>query len=124
MLVSRVAQAKKSRIGRALDKFASQIGGPSAAAGLNLMCTAALGIIITWPIYEVGGFYAAIPTGGFTLILLSIISLAIIVNVTSSDALRKVTRPLLVFAIMFSLPFGLLSLSLLHSISQPHQHNK
>ena len=119
MLVKKVAGATKHPFGRALEKFAFKVGGPAIAATMNLLCTATLGIIITWPIYRLGGPWAALPTGGFTIILITIISVAMFVNVTSSKPLRKVVRPLLVFAIMFSLPFGLLSLPLLHSISKP-----
>ena len=121
MLVKKVNQARRTRIGKALDGFAHTVGGPGVAAGMNLVCTAALGFIITFPLYELGGPWAALPTGGFTLILLAIISLSILVDEFGSNPLRKALRPLLVFAIMFSLPFGLLSIPLLNSISQPHR---
>ena|GEM_PF-920470 len=121
MLVKKVNQAKKTRIGKALNGFAHTIGGPSVAAGMNFVCTGALGFIITFPIYELAGPWAALPTGGFTIILLAIISLTIFVNEIGPNHLRKFMRPLLIFAIMFSLPFGLLSIPLLNSISQPHR---
>ncbi len=121
MLVKKINQTKQTGLGKALNRLGHKIGGPSVAAFLNLIFTATLGFLITLPIYELGGVWAALPTGGFTLVLLLIIALSIFVNEIGPNHLRKFMRPLLVFAILFSLPFGILSISLLNSISQPHQ---
>ena len=116
MLVKRVAQAHNSFFGKHISALSERIGGVSAAAALNILFTAALGFIITFPIYEVGGFWLALPTGAFTIVLLVLISLGIISNQFNIG--RKHTRNLLVFAILFSLPFGLLSLPLLQELSK------
>lgn len=111
-------RASRSFLGKKMNALACRIGGVEFCAFLNLVFTAALGFLITFPIYEVGGVYAAIPTGGFTLILLFLISLAMAVSFLSIKPLEIAVRPLLGFAIMFSLPFGLLSLPLLNSLSK------
>ncbi|MBD3389485.1 hypothetical protein GF415_00835 [Candidatus Micrarchaeota archaeon] len=113
-----IRKAGRSFLGKKMNALARRIGGVELCALLNLVFTAALGFIITFPIYEVGGVYAAIPTGGFTLALLFLISLAMAVSLLSLKPLKIAVRPLLGFAIMFSLPFGLLSLPLLHSLSK------
>jgi len=124
MLVKKINQARKTRIGKAVHEASEQIGGPPYAAALNFVCTGALGFIITFPIYELGGPWAALPTGGFTIILLAIIALSIIVNAAGTKPMRKVMRPMLIFAIMFSLPFGLLSIPLLNELSPPRKKVK
>ena len=122
MLVEKVAQANNSFLGKHLNSLASKIGGPSRAAFLNILCTAILGFIITYSIYELGGIYASLPTAAFTAILLAFISISIISH--NANKGKKLARKLLIFAIVFSLPFGLLSLPLLHRLSsiksQPH----
>jgi hypothetical protein len=115
MLVREAARANNSVIGRPLAALAERIGGPSTAASLNILCTAFLGFTITYSIYALGGPWAALPTGAFTLLLISFISFAILS--ANSGAGRKAARKPLAFAIIFSLPFGLLSLPLLSSLS-------
>ena len=116
-----VRKASRSFLGKKMNALALRVGGVELCAFLNLVFTAVLGFIITFPIYEVGGVYAAIPTGGFTLVLLFLISLAMAVSFLSIKSLEIAVRPLLGFAIMFSLPFGLLSLPLLNSLSKKEE---
>ncbi len=115
ILVKRTAQAHKSFFGKRITALSERIGGVSAAAALNIVFTAALGFIITFPIYEVGGFWLALPTGAFTLLLMLLLSLGILSYRFQLE--KPYARKLLVFAILFSLPFGLLSLPLLQELS-------
>lgn len=119
ILVKRTAQAHKSFFGTRISTLSERIGGVSAAAALNLLFTGILGFIITFPIYEVGGFWLALPTGAFTVVLLFFISISMLSHHFHMG--RKHARNLLVFAILFSLPFGLLSLPLLHELSKNHK---
>ena len=112
----RVAQAHKSFLGKRIAAFSAKIGGVSAAAALNIVFTAILGFIITFPIYELEGFWLALPTGAFTIILVLFLLLGIISRELKIG--RKHTRKLVAFAILFSLPFGILSLPLLHELSK------
>jgi len=116
ILVTRVRQASNSFVGKRVLKLSDKIGGASAAAALNVLCTGILGFIITFPIYEVGNIWLALPTGLFTIILLLFLSLGILSREFHTGSAHA--RKLLVFAILFSLPFGLLSLPLLHELSK------
>lgn len=119
LLVKRVRQASGSFIGKRLLSLSDRIGGAYIPAALNLVFTAALGFIITFPIYELEGFWLALPTGAFTIILLISLSACILSSYFHMG--RAHARKLLVFAILFSLPFGLLSLPLLHELSSEHK---
>ncbi|MBD3398578.1 hypothetical protein GF412_05040 [Candidatus Micrarchaeota archaeon] len=119
MLVKRVKQASGSFIGKRLLALTDRIGGAYIPAALNIIFTGALGFLITFPIYELEGFWLALPTGAFTIILL--FSLATCIFSSRFNVGRKHARKLLVFAILFSLPFGLLSLPLLHELSRNHK---
>jgi hypothetical protein len=116
ILVTRVRQASNSFIGKRVLGLSEKIGGASAAAALNIIFTGILGFIITFPIYEVGGIWLALPTGIFTIILLLFLTISILSRKLHLG--NKHARSLLVFAILFSLPFGLLSLPLLHRLSE------
>ncbi|MCP4646551.1 MAG: hypothetical protein GY852_02300 [bacterium] len=116
ILVTRVRQASNSFVGKRVLKISEKIGGASAAAALNILFTGILGFIITFPIYELEGIWLALPTGIFTLILLLFLSISILSRELHIG--NKYARGLLVFAILFSLPFGLLSLPLLHELSE------
>ena len=119
LLVKRVNQASRSFIGKRMLALTEKIGGASTAAALNIIFTAALGFIITFPIYELEGFWLALPTGVFTIILLVCLALGIASKELHTG--KKHARKLIVFAILFSLPFGLLSLPLLHELSTNHK---
>ncbi len=111
----KVNQAHGSSIGRFLDALALRLGGAEHAAFLNALCTAGLGAIIVFPLFIVGRRWAYEPPLFLTLALLFVIC-----GSTLSfkyDKGRKIMRPLLAAAIIFSLPFGLLSLPLLHELS-------
>jgi len=119
ILVKRAAQAHNSFLGKRITALSERIGGVSAAASLNILFTAALGFIITFPIYRVGGFWLALPTGAFTILLMLFLFLGILSYRFQLG--KPYARKLLVFAILFSLPFGLLSLPLLQELSKNHK---
>jgi uncharacterized membrane protein YhaH (DUF805 family) len=115
LLSEKVRAASDSRIGRMLYSLSEMLGGVRRLAFLNVILTSSLGVAITLPIYSAGGPAAASPTAFFTLFLISLILLAVFsVHVKS---LRRISSKALAFAIIFSLPFGLLSLPLLRKIS-------
>ncbi|MBN2121572.1 hypothetical protein JW721_00735 [Candidatus Micrarchaeota archaeon] len=115
LLSEKVSDASDSVPGRVLSALARKAGGERKLAFLNVLCTSLLGFVITYPIYLVGGILAALPTALFTAALVFSILLAILS--VSVGRIRSVSSKLLVFAIVFSLPFGLLSLPLLKEIS-------
>jgi hypothetical protein len=115
LLKQKVSQASNSRVGKFLFFLSKKVGGVRRLALLNMLCTASLGFAISFPIYSVGGMAAAFPTAFFTLLLISFIFAGIVSP--RFRPLRKISPKLLVFAIIFSLPFGLLSLPLLQRIS-------
>lgn len=119
ILVKKVSQTSKSFLGRHLLAFAERIGGASSAAIANIILTASLGFIITFPLYELEGLWLALPTGAFTLFLMLFIALAILSNYFNIG--RAHARKLLVFAILLSLPFGILSISLLNELSKKRE---
>lgn len=115
ILSDKVADALHSTPGRVLSALAKKVGGARRLALINMLFTFSLGFLITYPIYLVGGILAALPTGLFTAALLfSILFAAISLH---SQRMRRVSPKLLAFAIVFSLPFGLLSLPLLNELS-------
>lgn len=111
----KVSQVGNSAVGKALSALAFKLGGVRRLALLNMLCTASLGFIISFPIYSVGGTAAALPTASFTVLLLILIFFGIFSF--HLKPLWKFSSKLLVFAILFSLPFGLLSLPLLQKLS-------
>lgn len=124
MLTERIAQAHHSFLGKWLLSVSERIGGPASLSFLNLICTAALGFAVTYPLYELGGIVAAFPTGAFTLALLAIIALSILNHLAGGPLSGPNMRKLLTFGILFSLPFGLLSLNLLHFMEAEEERNR
>ena len=124
MLTERIAQAHRSPVGRCLLAISGRVGGPVPPALFNLICTAALGFVITFPIYELGGPIAALPTAAFTVILLIIIAICMANHLIGGPFSGPLLRSLLTFGILFSLPFGLFSLHLLHSMAEEEKRNK
>ena len=116
LLIKSVTRARKSFIGKRLFSFSSKIGSPSTLAVMNIVLTAILGFIVTYPIYLVGGFWAALPTGLFTILVVSTLSISFISERMGYRS--HFQRKLLVFSIVFSMPFGVLSIPLLHKISE------
>ena len=117
MLVENVEKTRKSAVGKFLDSITERTKGGSSLVALNFICTATLGSIMTYPLYLVGGIWAALPTGVFTLFILSIFGLCIFNSISGGAFNGPVLRKLLTFGILFSLPFGLLSLPMLYKIS-------
>jgi hypothetical protein len=115
LLSEKVSDASDSAPGRVLSALARKVGGVRRLALLNMLLTSALGFAISYPIYLVGGILAALPTALFTFVLVFSILLGALS--VSFRGLRRVSSKLLIFAIIFSLPFGLLSLPLLKEIS-------
>ncbi|MCD4740646.1 hypothetical protein K8R43_05685 [archaeon] len=116
ILVKKVAGAKNSSIGRFLSSIILKGWGVTILACLNVLCTFTLGFMMTYPLYIMGGFWMALPTGLLTFALIIILSANILNNKlgwTQGSTLRK----LLILAILLSLPFGLLSLPLLKNSS-------
>jgi len=115
-LEKKIVQVKHSRVGKFLDSISHKTGGPATMACLNIACTAALGTIMTYPIYLAGGILAALPTGVFTTMLLTIIWMNIVHYKLGTHHKIRGLRKLLVIAILFTLPFGILSLPLLQTM--------
>jgi hypothetical protein len=78
--------------------------------------------IIIFPLFMVGGIWVSSPPLFFTLALLFVICGSILSF--KYDEGRKIMRPLLAAAIILSLPFGLLSLPLLHELTIYKKKNK
>ncbi|MBU0636057.1 hypothetical protein KKE06_03455 [Candidatus Micrarchaeota archaeon] len=117
-LKKKIAQANQSIIGRFFSFLAAKIGGISVSAGLHLLFVLVGGILMTFPLFIAGGFWLALPTGAFTIILIALVLISIFSYWSKSSFARASVRKLLVFAMLFSLPFSLLSLPLLNAISQ------
>jgi len=122
LLTEKIQQAYHSPTGKFLNALAVRLGGAEHAAFLNVLCTAGLGTIIIFPLFMVGGIWASSPPLLFTLALLFVICGSILSFRYNKG--RKMMRPLLATAIILSLPFGLLSLPLLHSLSVYRKKNK
>lgn len=122
IFTEKVKQAHHSAIGRFLDALALRLGGAEHAAFLNVLCTTGLGTIVIYPLFIVGGRWASSPPLFFTLALLFVICGSIFSF--RYDRGRKIMRPLLAAAIVLSLPFGLLSLPLLHALTVYKRKNK
>jgi len=116
LLIKSVTRARKSFIGKHLFSFSSKIGNVSTLAFLNIIFTTLLGFIVTYPLYLVGGFWVALPTGLFTIIVVS--SLFIILISYRIGHRSHLQRKFLALSIIFSMPFGVLSIPLLHKISE------
>jgi len=118
VLTEKVAKVNKSYLGRLLNSFASKIGGSSRLAGLNALGAIIVGAIVSYPIYLIGGYWLAMIPILFTLAVASSIFIPIVHHNFKIKYGRNAARGLLMFAIMFSLPFGILSLPLLHRMSR------
>ncbi|MBN2477938.1 hypothetical protein JXB01_01475 [Candidatus Micrarchaeota archaeon] len=115
MLVKKVSEANNTRVGRFLLSL-SRSGGITLLTVLHILCTSALGIAVTYPIYLFGGVWAALPTGLFTIF---VVSLILVSFVSYRLGIRNsIQRKMIIFAVLFSLPFGLLSMPLLYALSQ------
>jgi len=117
MLIENVEKTRQTAVGKFLDSITERTSGGSSLVALNFICTATLGFIMTYPLYLVGGIWAALPTGIFTLFILSIFGLCIFNSISGGALNGPVLRKLLSFGILFSLPFGLLSLPMLYKVS-------
>jgi hypothetical protein len=122
IFTQKVDQAHHSVVGKFLDSLALRLGGPEHSAFLNVLCTAGLGTIIIFPLFMVGGIWVSSPPLFFTLALLFVICGSILSFKYGEG--RKIMRPLLAAAIILSLPFGLLSLPLLHELTIYKKKNK
>lgn len=111
----KVSAAHNSGFGKFLDAIALRLGGAEHAAFLNVLCTAGLGAVIVLPLLLVGKLLVFGPPLFYTLALLFIICGSIISYRYNKG--RKIMQPLLAAAIVGSLPFGLLSLPLLHGLT-------
>ena len=119
IIVKRVAQANKTMIGRLLNSLSSRIGGVLVLALLNIICTAILGAMVIYLAYHAGGVYAALPAILVTTIPIAVIFVTMVNHKLGVFGAKK-PRKLLLLAIFFSLPFGILSLPLLHRMSSAH----
>jgi len=117
ILTENIAKTKKSAIGRFLDSITERTERVSSLVVLNFISTASLGFLMTYPLYLVGGIWAALPTGIFTLFILGIFLFCIINSLSGGVFNGPVLRKLLALGILFSLPFGLLSIPMLYKIS-------
>jgi hypothetical protein len=116
IIYERIAQANNSILGKFLNSLAHRIGGVSILAFMNILCTTVVGIVVCYPLYLVGGFYAAILPALFTLLVLTGLFIAIL-DYRIKFFGRNPPKMLLLFSIAFSLPFGILSLPLLHALN-------
>ncbi|NYZ77547.1 hypothetical protein H0O02_04520 [Candidatus Micrarchaeota archaeon] len=121
-LVEKIGQVNKSAIGRFLNSIASMIGGVYTLVCLNIICTAMLGFVVTYAVFLVEGFGVALLPA-----LVTTIPIAVIFTSMLNDRFgffgMKMPRRLLLLAIFFSLPFGILSLPLLHKMSSGRAKN-
>ena len=115
MLIKKVALLNNTLIGRFLFKISSNVRCVLVLACLNILCTAMLGFMMTYPLYIAGGVWPALPTTLLTILLVMILTASILSH--RLEIKNPLQRTLLTFAILFSLPFGILSLPLLHRIS-------
>ena len=122
IFTQKINQAHHSVIGKFLDSLALRLGGSEHSAFLNVLCTAGLGTIIVYPLFLLGRRWAYDPPLFFTLALLIVICASILSFRYGKG--RKIMRPLLAAAIVLSLPFGLLSLPLLHELTIYKKKNK
>jgi hypothetical protein len=111
----KIDEGRKTRAGRFLDSL-SRSGGVSRLALLNIILTATLGFIITYPLHATFGLHAALPTAIVTIIPITIIFICVLDHNLGGRMNGKTLRLSLLFAIFFSLPFGILSLPLLYSM--------
>jgi len=122
MLVKRIGQVNESAIGRLLNSLASMIGGIYSLACLNIVLTAMLGYLVTYIVFLIEGFYVALLPALVTIVPITVIFTSMI-NHRFCFFGMKMPRRLLLLAIFFSLPFGILSLPLLHSMSSGRAKN-
>lgn len=76
-----------------------------------------LGFFMTYPLYRAGGIWLALPTTVITVLLVTLLSVSVINHRLGGPLPDSITRILLVFVILFSMPFGMLSLPLLLKMS-------
>ena len=117
LLTKKFAELNRTPTGRFFSSLSSRVRCVTALAGLNILGTAMLGFLMTYPLYLAGGFWAALPTTIVTVLLTALLSISIFNHWLGEPLPGSTTRQLLVFAILFSMPCGMLSLPLLHNMS-------
>ena len=117
-LVKKIREGGKTRIGRFLRSLSLKIGGVTPLAALNIILTASLGFIIAYPLHVTLGFHAAILPAFITIVPISIIFICIVNYNMGNPVGEKTLRIPLMLAIVFSLPFSILSLPLLYTMSE------
>ncbi len=118
MVREKTSEVNKSAVGKFLNSLAKRVGGTSRLAGINALCAAAVGVIVSYPVYVVGGFWAALAPVSLTLAVVLSILIPISYHNLGFSSGKRAVRTMLLFAIMFSLPFGILSLPLLYSMAK------
>ncbi len=117
-LVRKISEGRKTKIGKFLNALAEDAGGVSRLAFLNIILTASLGFIVTYPIFITFGVHASLPTAIVTMVPISIIFICILNHNFGGYLSGKTLRLILLIAIFFSLPFSVLSLPLLYAMAK------
>ncbi len=112
----KISKAKTSRVLKLIMSKIPKKSGVYKLALINVVCTTLLGVVITYSLYHTIGIESALSTVVFTAAIVGVI-LAALINIKLNTKFgRNVLKVLLPLAILFSLPFGVLSLPLLQKI--------
>ncbi len=112
----KIAGAKKSRVLKFIMSKLPKKSGACKLALVNVVCTTLLGAFITYSLYHTIGMSGAIPAAALTAAVVAVILASLISLKLNTGFGRKALKVLLPLAILFSLPFGVLSLPLLRKI--------
>ena len=103
IVIEKTAEVNKSKVGKFLNSLAKKIGGISRLAGINALCAAVVGVVVSYPVYVVGGFWAALAPAALTLAVVLSILIPISCHNLRFTSGKRTARTMLLFAIIFSL---------------------
>jgi hypothetical protein len=117
-LKKKVKKAGDSGLGQFFLRLSSRIGGIPILSAIHIGFVALVGFITSYPLFLAGGFWLALPTTAFTILIAGIVFFCLFSYSFRLFIGNHWLHKTLVFAMLFSLPFSLLSLPLLHGLSQ------